>query len=144
MKWLVFCFYMNNLNANLGISQLSVCDENTLARKQNFETLSSLIPSEIGYFTNHDNNSSYYLATLVLENGLKSDEMMSYMSKKGINCSFHYPFLHKTTHYRSKIPLNKTDSFENRIINLPIHQNLTKKEMEHIANECICYSRSRS
>ena len=138
-----FNFYMNNLNASLGLSQISRCHDNIEKRKLNFCRLKSLLPEELGTFTEHDEGSSYYLSTLVLKQKYSSVILREYLAEKNIQASFHYPFLHRTTFYRKESDLPTTDSLENRIINLPIHQELTKGQIEKIANECFHYSRSR-
>ena len=138
-----FNFYMNNLNAALGLSQLDKCLGNVEKRRKNFNFLKNNLPSEIGYFTKHDKNSSYYLSSLVLSPGLSSAAMRQRLADNEIQTSFHYPFLHTSTHYKVDYGLDKLDSLSDRIINLPIHQNLTEKDLEKIINECICYSRSR-
>lgn len=137
-----FNFYMNNLNASLGLSQLDHCLENVAKRKVNFETLKQNIPKELGYITDHDEFSSYYLSSLVLNKGFSSDIMRKTLRDNGVQSSFHYPFLHKTKFYKQDITLEKLDSLEDRIINLPIHQELLPQDMEKIINECIRHSRS--
>ncbi len=139
-----FNFYMNNLNATLGISQLNRCLENVEKRKYNFQFLRDNIPSSLGGFTQHDDSSSYYLSTFILKEGVSSDILRKYLASRDVQTSFHYPFLHKTRYYKSDVSLPNTDAMTDRIINLPIHQNLTQKELEKIVNECIRYSGSRS
>ena len=138
-----FNFYMNNLNAALGLSQMRRASKNVTKRKRNFEFLRDNIPSDLGYFTYHDEKSSYYLSTLVLKESYSSVTMREYLAKNDIQASFHYPFLHKTEYYKSEANLPNTDKLEDKVINLPIHQDLTKKDLEKIVNECIHYSRSR-
>ena len=138
-----FNFYMNNLNASLGVSQLVNCGDNIKQRKKNFLFLRENMPSSLGRFTTHDSQSSYYLSTLILSPDLSSADMREWLRSKGIEASFHYPPLHKTQHYRTNYSLKNIDSLEDRIINIPIHQNLSKKDLRRIADECIHYSRSR-
>tara|TARA_B100000073_G_scaffold348461_1_gene367469 strand:- start:287 stop:1357 length:1071 start_codon:yes stop_codon:yes gene_type:complete len=139
-----FNFYMNNLNASLGLSQINRCLSNVQKRKQNFEFLRDNIPSCLGAFTDHDKFSSYYLSTFILKDDNTSAILRKYLTRNGIQSSFHYPFLHKTKYYKTDIQLPYTDSLEDKIINLPIHQNLEQQDLEKIVNECIRYSRSGS
>jgi len=139
-----FNFYMNNLNASIGLSQVNRCMQNVSKRKNNFNFLKDNIPSSLGYFTEHDQSSSYYLSTLILKDNISSDILRGYLYSNGVQSSFHYPFLHKTKYYASDDDLPNTDSLDNRIINLPIHQNLKQRDLEKIVNECIRYSRSGS
>jgi dTDP-4-amino-4,6-dideoxygalactose transaminase len=135
---------MNNLNAALGLSQLERCDKNVAIRKQNYNFLKSNMPSELGRFTNHDESSSYYLSSFILNDGYFSDKMREDLLASGIQTSFHYPFLHTSSFYKDESSLPKVEGFSNRIINLPIHQELSNKDKEKIVDECIRYSRSRS
>ena len=138
-----FNFYMNNLNASLGLSQLDKCLENVQKRKHNFKFLKNNIPKKLGYFTEHDQASSYYLCSLVLNNEYSSGIMRKILRENGVQSSFHYPYLHKTKFYRQDISLKKLDSLDDKIINLPIHQGLLLEDLEKIVNECIRYCRSR-
>lgn len=139
-----FNFYMNNLNASLGLSQLDRCLDNVKKRKENFEYLKSNIPKELGRFTRHDKHSSYYLSSFILNEEYSSDIMRLELLSEGVQSSFHYPFLHASSHYKQNVKLPKLDSLKNKIINLPIHQELKKKDLKKIINECIRYCRSRS
>ncbi|MHA1941762.1 MAG: DegT/DnrJ/EryC1/StrS family aminotransferase [Candidatus Hodarchaeales archaeon] len=137
-----FNFYMNNLNASLGLSQLDKCLDNVQKRKHNFHFLREHIPEELGYFTDHDKGSSYYLSSLVLNNQYSSGIMRKVLRENGVQSSFHYPYLHKTKFYGQGIQLKKLDSLDDKIINLPIHQELLPENLEKIVNECIRYCRS--
>ena len=126
-----FNFYMNNLNATLGLSQLDTCFDNIRFRKKNLEYLKNGIKSNIGYFTEHDENSSYYLGTLVLyTNGSK--ELRQKLRDNESNSSYHYPLLHKTKFWNKGLSLNNTERLEDRIINLPINKNLSKNDLDTI------------
>jgi len=128
-----FNFYMNNLNAELGLSQLDTCFESVKLRKKNLEYLESKIKPELGYITSHDINSSYYLCTLIL-NKPQSTYLRQKMRSLHGAASFHYPFLHQTTFFKSEVSLRKTENLQDRIINLPIHQNLTHTDMNKVAD----------
>ena len=126
-----FNFYMNNLNATLGLSQLDTCFENIKKRKYNLEYLQKSITLDIGYFTEHDEKSSYYLGTLIL-NERGSEDLRHKLIKKGCSASFHYPYLHLSQYYNSNISLGNLEDLDDRIINLPIHQNLSAIEVSKI------------
>ena len=137
-----FNFYMNNFNASLGLSQLNRCLENVKKRQENFKYLKDKMPKELGRFTKHDKYSSFYLSSFILNEKYSSDIMRSELLSGGVQSSFHYPFLHTSSYYKQNVKLPKLDSFKDRIINLPIHQELSKKDMEKILDECIHYCRS--
>ena len=126
-----FNFYMNNLNATLGLSQLDSCFKNIEIRKKHLEYLQKSITLDIGYFTEHDEKSSYYLGTLIL-NERGSEDLRHKLIKSGCNASFHYPYLHLSQYYNSNTPLGNLEDLDDRIINLPIHQNLSAIEISKI------------
>ena len=126
-----FNFYMNNLNATLGLSQLDSCFQNIKKRKYNLEYLQKSITLDIGYFTEHDEKSSYYLGTLIL-NERGSEDLRHKLIKNGCSASFHYPYLHLSQYYNFNIPLANLEDLDDRIINLPIHQNLSAIDVSKI------------
>jgi len=127
-----FNFYMNNLNATLGLSKIETCFKDIETKKRNFEYLKSRIDPSVGYFTTHDSNSSYYLATLILESK-SSKGLRRKLRENGAIASFHYPLLHKTTMFHTGgAVLPNSEKLEDRIINLPIHQDLTKENLRVI------------
>ena len=126
-----FNFYMNNLNATLGLSQLDSCLENIEKRKYNLEYFKKSVILDIGYFTEHDEKSSYYLGTLIL-NQKGSIKLRKKLIDNGCSASFHYPYLHKSQYYNSNVSLKHLDNLDDRIINLPIHQNLSAIEISKI------------
>lgn len=126
-----FNFYMNNLNATLGLSQLDSCFKNIKIRKKHLEYLQKSIRLDLGHFTEHDEKSSYYLGTFILNNR-GSEDLRHKLSDNGCASSFHYPYLHQTQYYNSNIPLGNLEDLDDRIINLPIHQNLTMDDLNKI------------
>lgn len=126
-----FNFYMNNLNATLGLSQLESCFKNIEARKANFEYLKKKINSKVGYFTKHDKKSSYYLCTLILDD-LNSIHLRKKMEIRDAAASFHYPYLHQTTYFNHSYSLHRLEKLNDKIINLPIHQNLSSQDLQRI------------
>jgi len=126
-----FNFYMNNLNATLGLSQLDTCFENIKKRKKHFEYLLKAIKLDVGYFTKHDDKSSYYLSTLILNTG-SSKELRKKLKDNECNASFHYPYLHQMQFYNYNSSLVNLENLDDRIINIPIHQNLCIDELDRM------------
>ena len=103
-----FKFYMNNLNATIGLTQLNKYDENILVRKSNYEEMSQryeLLP--------HDENSSFYFATTL------TGEANDVIKKTGL--TRHYPMLHKMKYYRNIQELPRLEALHNKILNLPLY-----------------------
>lgn len=103
-----FKFYMNNLNATIGLTQLECYDENLAKRKHVYNTLSSayeLLP--------HDSGSSYYFATTLVDNA--DDIVEKYQLAR------HYPMLHKTSFYNTGATLPNLEFLHSKILNLPLY-----------------------
>jgi perosamine synthetase len=131
-----FNFYLNNLNASLGLAQMKKAMKNIQTRKRNYLEIKDGITEKAGHFLKHDKNSSYYLSTLIL-NEEEQEELSSFMLKHGICSSYHYPPLHKTKFYkRTPVTLKNTEKMYKKIINLPIHQNLSDRQLQDII-ECV-------
>ena len=86
---------------------------------------------EVGNFTEHDDNSSYYLATLILKD-IGSEKLRERLRDNNCAADFLYPYLHETDFWLSKRDLVNTENLRDRIINLPIHQNLDKDDLDKI------------
>jgi perosamine synthetase len=103
-----FKFYMNNLNATIGLTQLDSYRENLNIRIKNYIKLSDRYN-----LLNHDANSSYYFATTLI------DDANDVIKKTGL--SRHYPMLHKTQFYKNGQSLPNLESLHNKILNLPLY-----------------------
>ena len=112
-----FKFYMNNLNAAIAITQLNRYEENLNVRKNNHSLVENLNLN--GRLLPHDNNSSYYFATLICEENYVDELYKKYPTSK------HYPLIHKTTLMSSNVTLPNTERLHKLILNLPLYdQNL--------------------
>jgi len=103
-----FKFYMNNLNATIGLTQINRYKENLEIRKENFAILNEryeLLP--------HDTESSYYFATSL------TSKANSVIIKNKL--SRHYPMLHLTEYYNNNQVLENLESLHGKILNLPLH-----------------------
>lgn len=103
-----FKFYMNNLNATIGLTQLKRYEELLKIRKNNYKILENkynLLP--------HDDQSSFYFATTLTNAAEKI------IIEK--NISRHYPMLHKMSYYNNGQKLHNLESKHSLILNLPLH-----------------------
>jgi len=102
-----FKFYMNNLNATIALTQLDRYYSNLEVRKNNYDKLSKryeLLP--------HDENSSFYFATTIVDDADKIIE--------SINLIRNYPMLHKMQYYDNGESLPLLESMHSKILNLPL------------------------
>ena len=109
-----FKFYMNNLNATIALESIKKYYNNLDIRKETYldmgyAGLSDLLP--------HDENSSYYFATRIKEEGANEFNKDSGLQR-------HYPLLHLTKYYKDGSKLPFTEKIHNKIINLPLWAHL--------------------
>ena len=102
-----FKFYMNNLNATIGLTQLNRYQKNLATRKANYLELSKQYDLLL-----HDEKSSLYFATTLMNTA--SDVIMS------MKLSRHYPMLHKMDYYDDGQNLPNLERLHNKILNLPL------------------------
>jgi len=110
-----FKFYMNNLNATIALSQLNKQASKIKERKARYEKLKIDFGQQLSI---HDNNSSYYFATLISE---KSKEINKINKLQKL-----YPPLHNTSFYkRFKIrELPNTERIYEKLCNIPLSHSL--------------------
>ena len=76
--------------------------------------------------------TSYFLFWLRIKNGWR-DEFVRYMVDNGVYVTYRYYPLHKIDLYKDfRLPLKNADEICDSAINIPVHQNLTDNEIEHI------------
>ena len=109
-----FKFYMNNLNATIALVSIKKYKEDLETRK---ETYLDLCYAGLNDILPHDDNSSYYFATRIKEEGANEFNKHHALAR-------HYPLLHKTKYYNSKVRLPNTEFLYDKIINLPLWTHL--------------------
>lgn len=110
-----FKFYMNNLNATIALTQINKYRDNLEKRKINHKLLERIELK--GRLLSHDENSSYYFATLICDKDSVEELTAKYPTSK------HYPLLHKTEYFSDGTILENTEEIHKYIINLPLYGN---------------------
>jgi dTDP-4-amino-4,6-dideoxygalactose transaminase len=105
-----FKFYMNNLNATIGLISLNNYYKNLDIRKENFILIKDKFN---GRFIEHDNNSSFYFATLITNDAARINSKYQ--------LAVHYPLLHETQYYDNNVKLVNTEHLNKQIVNLPLY-----------------------
>lgn len=115
-----FKFYMNNLNATIALTQLRKYEQNLKDRISNFKKL-----SERYRLLSHDENSSYYFATALVDNANKIVQKH--------NIARHYPMLHKMKYYQVSKDGNlpNLEKIHSKILNLPLYTNSKYENFYH-------------
>jgi len=124
----------NDISSAIGVEQLKKVDGFISRRKEIHEMYNSnlidldwiKLPSIPNYVW-----SSYYMYHIQVNN---RDEFAKYLREKNIYTTFRYYPLHWVDFYKSKEKLPNTKYAANHTLCLPLHQNLTNKEVNYIIN----------
>ena len=129
---------MDNIQASILNFKLSKIDQIINTRRKNYSIYSKLLNSNNIYFPKEERHQFNTYHTFVIQID-KRDKIINYLKHKGIETSIHYPVpIHlqpaaKRLGYK-KGSFIKTEDQAKRILSLPIHQNLSKNDIEFIAN----------
>ena len=124
-----FNFYMDEISAAIGIEQLKKISilnkkrKNVAKRYHRELELEKKMP--------FDDNCSYHMYWILIKNRKK---FINEMKLKGIETGTHYSPVHLMSYYKSKIKLPITEKVGKEIVTLPMHANLTKKDVDLIIN----------
>jgi len=121
-------FYMNEFSASIGIQQLKKINKMTSKRKEIAKRYFQEL--EVGDKMQFNNDSSYHLYWILVKN---RNEFMKNMSQQGIETGIHYSPIHKMKLYNdASIKLPHTEKISKKILTLPMHPNLTHKDVDLI------------
>jgi aminotransferase len=82
--------------------------------------------------------SSYYLYWLKIKGNMR-DHFANYMIENGIYVTFRYYPLHKISHYQNDSILPNSERVNEETINIPIHQNISDREVDYIIHTIRAY-----
>ena len=121
------------INAAIATVQMKKLPKFLKSRANNAKLLSKLISDlEVVLPVERKNeNVNWYLYTISTD---KRDKLLKKLNEKGIGAASYYSTpIHKTPFYKLKIKLPITDLASSNVISLPIHPNVTQKNIEFIA-----------
>lgn len=121
-------YYLNEISAAIGLSQLKRLDKLNKIRKNIAKQYSKLLNLE--FKMPYSDDCSYHLYWIRVKN---RKSFMKKMALLGIETGIHYNPVHLMTLYRKyskKLPI--TEKIANEIVSIPMHTNLTKKQIEKI------------
>jgi len=121
------------INAAIATVQIKKLPQFLKFRRKNAELLSKLI-SDSGVTLPHQRkgeNVNWYLYTITTD---KRDKLLKKLNEKGVGAmSYYHTPVHKIPFYKQKTKLPVTDWAASHVISLPIHPNVTLKNLEFIA-----------
>ena len=121
------------INAAIATVQIKKLPKFLKSRKNNAKLLSKLLSDFKIILPVERKNEivNWYLYTISTE---KRDKLLKKLNDKGIGAASYYPTpVHKTPFYKSKTKLPVTDWAASHVLSLPIHPNVTSKNIEFIA-----------
>ena len=121
------------INAAIATVQMKKLPKFLKSRKNNAKLLSKLI-SDLKVtlpIERKNENVNWYLYTISTD---KRNILLKKLNEKGIGAASYYPTpIHKTPFYKLKIKLPVTDWASSHVLSIPIHPNVTQKNIEFIA-----------
>ena len=132
-------FRMPTMVAALGLSQLKKIDKIIEMRRERAEYLTEKL-SKIKEITLPTSLPDYFhvyqMYAIRINENLRND-LMKYLSDKGIMTKVYFPPIHLTHFYRTKFgykggELPITEEVSDQVLSLPIYPTLTEKEIDHI------------
>jgi len=120
-------FYMNEFSAAIGLVQLQKLNRINNIRKNIAKQYSKELKIEDKM--PYDDECSYHLYWIHVKN---RTSFMKSMLDEGIQTGIHYIPIHKMKFYSSKSKLPVTENSGKHIVTIPIHPNLSKKNIEKI------------
>ena len=122
----------NDIQAAIGIEQLKKIDKQIKKRKKIHDLYSCELKNYVDVPLPLDSikTSSYYMYHIQTP---YRDELASFLREKGIYTTFRYYPLHKVKYFKQyTTDLPNTEYITKNTICIPIHQSLTKKEVNYI------------
>jgi len=122
-------YYMNEISAAIGIKQLEKLEKMNMIRKKIAKRYSEEI--DVVWKMPFSKECSYHLYWICMKNRKKFRKKMY---SEGIQTGTHYIPIHTFSLYKNKIRLPVTEKVGKEIITLPIHPNLTEKDVDKVIN----------
>jgi len=129
-----FKYHMNDVSAAIGICNISEARESVLKHRENAKFYSeNLKDCKNVTVPEYDETCSYWLYSLLVENGTK-EEFMQYLKDNGIASS---PVHHRNDRYDCTIEFSEgelkgVDQFYEKQVSIPVGWWLTQEDREHV------------
>lgn len=139
MQYLGFNYRMTDMQAALGMSQLSRVKEFIKRRREIAKQYTDFFNGidSIETIPEHENEvHSYHLYVIKVKDAKTRLELFEYLAERGIYCQVHYipiywhPFYRESGFENEKLP--KTEQFYDRILSIPMYPALSDSEMQFV------------
>ncbi|MBN2230616.1 MAG: DegT/DnrJ/EryC1/StrS family aminotransferase [Candidatus Thorarchaeota archaeon] len=135
-------FRISDITAALGVSQINKIDKIIELRRKNANYLNDRLSSidEIDLLNPPEEYFHVYqMYTIRVAGGARTrDELMRYLSEKGIGTKVYFYPVHLTHFYKTKFGYNRgevprTEEISDCVLSLPMFPTMVKEEMDYIA-----------
>ena len=134
-------FRMSNIIAALGISQLKKVDKLIEMRRKNAEHITKGLQNvkELTIPSPPQDYYHVYQMYTIRVNANSRDELMKFLTDKGIMTKVYFSPVHSTHFYRKelryKTKLPVTEEVSSQVLTLPMYPTLAKEEMDYVIEE---------
>lgn len=118
--------HMNDITACIALEHLKVLKVRNEYRKELAETYNNYLPK---WIKRPFKSSTWHIYTIRVP---ERDKLFDYLSENGIGCSVHYKPLYNYKIFGKQNKLPITEKVFKEIITLPLHCNLTKKDVVRV------------
>ncbi len=129
-------YLINDITSAIALAQMEKLDVFIGKRKKiwhYYQTkLKSISGIKIPKEPPKNTKSSYYFYWVQVQNEYEQLSLANHLTKNGIYTSFRYYPLHLISYYRSNARLSVSEEISKKTLNLPLHQNLSKKDLDRI------------
>lgn len=131
-------YHMSNIFAAIGIEQLKRLDSEFAHKRKILKNCYMKLLSDNPNieFQNTNNDSvvvPHIMPIKVLNN--KRDQLFNYLNSKNIQVGIHYKPNHLLTRFKTEYKLKNTEKLYTELISLPLHPELTERDVQLICNE---------
>jgi len=142
-------FRMSNITAALGIAQLKKIDFVIKKRREHAKYLSEKINKLAPEVKTPNPPKGYYhLYQMYTIEAPKRDQLMNYLGEKGIMAKVYFPPVHQSHFYKNvlkfKPKLPATEQIAGKVLTLPMYPQLTKDEMDYMAESIAAFYQENS
>ncbi|RJR30237.1 hypothetical protein C4564_00615 [Candidatus Microgenomates bacterium] len=131
-------YLINDITSAIALGQMKKLDQFIKKRKQIWQfynrRLETIKNIKLPYDPPKGTTSSYYFYWLQVHNEAEQVSLAKYLVKNGIYTTFRYYPLHMVDFYKSKASLPNSEQIAHTTLNLPLHHNLSHKDLDRIIN----------
>jgi dTDP-4-amino-4,6-dideoxygalactose transaminase len=136
--FLGFNLRITDFQAALGLSQLKRINAMRDQRQEVFDYYGTVLKGYAVLPEPREEATFWHLYPIRLETMVQRDKLRSYLSRRGVETQIHYRPIYLEPYYQSlgfeKGLCPKAEAFWETELSLPIHCNLTKKDVEYVTD----------